>query len=135
VPPDKGDTFGTYATTTRHSPPMLTREFDCRILRCGGVPRPSPVTASTSLPRASANRWAQTGPLYSNAIFLALSNKQTAPPSMAATSIRPNHKSQNMHLCNLTTQHSSVNRHLQCRCEVSWSVLESYLLTGWCNNH
>ena len=25
MPPDKGDTIGTYATTTRHSPTMLTR--------------------------------------------------------------------------------------------------------------
>ena len=55
-----------------------------------------------------------------------------APPSMAATSVQLNHESQNMYLHNLTAQHGGVNQHLHCRCEVFWSVLESYLPMGWC---
>ena len=53
-----------------------------------------------------------------------------APPSIVATSVQLNHESQNMYLHNLTVQHGGVNWHPHCCCEVSWSVLESYLAIG-----
>ena len=108
VPPDNGDALGTYAIPLRCSQGSSAASFCDEVCHVQATSL-SPPHYLESAPTLGLEQGHYARMRPSSPFPPTETTDRPAPPSLVAASIRLNHKSQNMYLCNLAAQHGSVN--------------------------